>query len=111
MKRISFKTVVMAAGLGLALTSGQPARTSQDHEQARHALQSGEILPLEKILAIVSTQQPGKLLEVELENEHIQGKRKWIYEIKGITADGRIFRMKVDARTGEVIRSRSQPHD
>lgn len=67
-----------------------------DHEQARRAVQSGEILPLPQILERVARRYPGQVLEVELERK---GER-WVYELKVLQTDGRLVKMDIDARTG-----------
>ncbi len=100
------RIVVSVVGLGLCAVVGSVAWASGDHERARQALQAGEIMPLDKILAVVSQSHPGQILEVELDRERSQGGKVWMYEIKGITPDGKLFKLKVDARTGEVVQFR-----
>ena len=69
------------------------------YNQAKRLLDAGEILSLEKILANISTQYPGRVLEVELETEdHIS-----LYEIELIDSKGQVWELKVNARTGEII--------
>lgn len=115
MKKASLKRIAATTASCIALLVAQPVLASRDHgdhEQARQALLSGEILPLNKILKLVSEKQPGQVLEVELE-ERISGGKLWIYEIKGVTSDGRLFKLKMDARTGDVLpsQSKSKSHD
>lgn len=105
------RAALIALGLGFSAMTTQPALASPDHERARQALQSGEILPLDKILATVAVKQPGQILEVELDDERAKDGKIWVYEIKGVTTDGKLFKMKVDARTGEVLESRSKSRD
>ena len=100
------RIVVSVVGLGLCAVVGSVAWASGDHERARQALQAGEIMPLDKILAVVTQTHPGQILEVELDQERRQGGKVWVYEVKGITSDGKIFKLKIDARTGEVVRFR-----
>lgn len=111
MKFLSFSGFGAAAAVGLALALAQPALASRDHERARQALQAGEIMPLDKILAIVGSKQPGQILEIELEDERGRDGKIWVYEIKGVAADGKVFKMKVDARTGEVLQSRTKTYE
>ena len=66
----------------------------------REALQRGEVLPLVKILAIADQQVPGDVIEVELEDEH----GALVYEIKILTGNGRVREVKIDARTGAVLK-------
>lgn len=80
-----------------------------DHEQALQAVQSGQVLPLTTVLERLAAQHPGQVLEVELEREAQQ----WIYEIKLLTADGQLLKLKLDAGTAEVLRMKvrePKPH-
>ncbi|MBP6599169.1 MAG: PepSY domain-containing protein [Giesbergeria sp.] len=71
-----------------------------DHEQALQAVQSGQVLPLTTVLERLAAQHPGQVLEVELEREAQQ----WIYEIKLLTTDGQLVKLKLDAGTAQVLR-------
>ena len=71
-----------------------------DHELALQAVQSGQVLPLTTVLERLAAQHPGQVLEVELERDAQQ----WIYEIKLLTADGQLLKLKLDAGTAEVLR-------
>ena len=73
-----------------------------DHERARHAVQSGQIRPLSEVLDALKKSHPGQVLEVELEQDDGQ----WLYEIKLLQTDGRLIKLKVNARTAQMIRSR-----
>jgi len=72
---------------------------ADDHGRALQLRQMGEILPLEKILAISRTQVEGHILEVELEQEH----GTMIYEIEILDHQGRVWELKFDAANGEII--------
>lgn len=100
------KKQFFATALIIAFSGALPAMASSDHERARDAMRQGLILPLDKILSIVSARQPGQILELELEDDRIDGKKIWVYEIKGITPDGRLFKLKVNAQNGDMIESR-----
>lgn len=71
-----------------------------DHEKALSAMEAGEIKPLGEILRVLSLKQPGKVLEVELELKSGQ----WIYEIKMIQDDGVVREIKVNAKSGEILK-------
>ena len=79
-----------------------PASASgkDDHEQARQAVQAGQVLPLPAVLERLQREVPGQVLEVELE----QKQSGWIYEIKLLTPAGQLTKVKLDARTAEVLR-------
>ena len=77
----------------------QPVQADDDYIEARRLLESGEILPLEVILEKVRQVLPGKVLEVELENED----RKVVYEMEILGDDGVIREVYVDAKSGEIL--------
>ena len=92
--------------LGAALLWGllglAPVAARDDHEQAREAVQAGQILPLRQILEALERSHPGRVLEVELERRH----DLWMYEVKLLQPDGRLVKLRLDARTGEVLQRR-----
>lgn len=61
--------------------------------------QSGDILPLETVIAQVRQSAEGNVVGIELERE----RGRWVYEVKVVGPDGRITEMDVDAHTGSVI--------
>ncbi len=95
-----FRAAIVAA-IGMAV-GGAPAaaRSDRDHEAARAALARGEILPLTRILAVVAQQSPGDILEVELERHDAQFK----YEVRVLTAAGKVVEIHLDARTGALLK-------
>ena len=82
-----------------------------DHNQARAAMESGQVLPLKTVLDQLERQRPGKVLEVELERKG----NGWVYEIKQLEAGGQLVRIKLDARTAQIINIKhgkvAQPDD
>jgi len=101
----------MACGLGGATSvvatdqaeHDHQSEKSRQHDVVREALRRGEILSLQKILAIVEQHVPGDILEIELEGP--KKGRPMIYEIKVLTETGRVRKIKLDARTGAVLSS------
>ena len=73
--------------------------SEHDHDRARHALERGEIRPLEEILPAVRARFPGEIAKIELEREH----GVWVYEFKVIDPTGHLLEIEVEARSGEVI--------
>ena len=97
---------VLLAGLLMA-----PALASDrgDHERARRAMTTGQVLPLRTVLERLESEHPGQVLEVELE----QDDGPWIYKVKLLQNDGQLVKIKLDARTAAVLSSRSRsgpPH-
>jgi len=70
------------------------------HDRARRAMESGEILHLAEILERIRPHAPGRILHTELEHEHGQ----WVYELKLLDPQGRLYALDVDARDGAILR-------
>lgn len=92
-----------AAGLLLALSAPVGAVTERrDHERARAALEAGEIRPLSELLTEVERRFRGRVIEADLDRDDGQ----WLYELKILPPNGRVFIVELDARTGALLRSR-----
>ncbi|MBL8399106.1 MAG: hypothetical protein JNL84_13350 [Candidatus Accumulibacter sp.] len=87
--------------VGLLAVSGLPVAQADDgdHDRARQALEAGEVLPLPRILQAVGRDHPGQVIGVELERH----RERWIYEIKMLQNDGRLLKLKVDAREATIL--------
>jgi len=94
---IRFTAALMALFLLLPLSPQSLA--DSDHDRARAALESGEILPLQTIIAKLEQIYPGQILEVELERDD----DLWIYEIKLVRANGVLIKIKLDASDGRLL--------
>jgi uncharacterized membrane protein YkoI len=81
--------------------AGDSHEAESDHDQDRafEAVQRGEVLPLDKVLAGLGQRHPGELIGVELERRE----GRWIYEVRLIDANGRLIDLDIDARTGKVM--------
>lgn len=98
------RVMTSALALAMLLAGPAPARAdddhgSDDHDRARAAVAAGEVMPLQAVLARLRTRHPGEVLEVELEQDH----GRWRYEIKLLQPDGALRKLKLDARTGELL--------
>lgn len=82
----------------MAAAPGQADSVSPD--RIRALVERGEILPLEEILKRNEPQIGGRIIEIELERK----KDAYLYEIKILRPDGRYRELKIDARTGAVVR-------
>ena len=105
--RTTGQTPIALAMLFALLTSLSPAqarggRGDDDHERAHRAVQAGEVMPLEQVLASLAKDHPGQVLKIELEREEQQ----WVYEVKLLQADGQLVKLLLDARTAEVLHQR-----
>lgn len=94
----SVMATAVAIGVGFA-SSAATAREHRDHDDAREAVRAGEILPLTDVLQRLEKDQPGQVLEVELERKH----DRIVYEVKLLQPGGRVVKYLIDARTGELI--------
>ncbi|MDH5445098.1 MAG: PepSY domain-containing protein [Gammaproteobacteria bacterium] len=74
----------------------------KDHDTAQRLRESGDILPLEKILASIRTDYPGKVLEVELERKS----GRMVYEIEILSKQGIVYELYVDAATAKILKSK-----
>lgn len=68
--------------------------------RVRALVASGEILALEEILKRNEGRLGGRIIEIEIE----QKRGRYVYEIKVLRADGRYQELKIDARTGALLR-------
>lgn len=93
----------IALALCLAL-SGTMAHADDGHERARKALAAGEILPLPTVLERVAKQQPGTVVEVELDRRD----QRWVYEFKILSPAGGLIKLWVDARDANIIERREK---
>jgi len=99
-----FKLLLLAALLALLTAlAATPARADKrDHDLARQALQNGAVLPLRAILDIVEERYPGQIMEVEFEHDEGQ----FTYELKVLQSGGRLIKLELDARNGNVIKAK-----
>lgn len=67
-----------------------------DHDRARSAVERNEILSLRQIFFGTQEQYGGRIIKVELEENH----GLYVYKLKLITPQGRIVELEVDAATG-----------
>lgn len=75
------------------------ASDTRDHDRARQAVETGEVLPLRAILEHVEREFPGQVMEVELDRE----KGEWLYEVKVLRKGGALVKLKIDARNGKIL--------
>jgi uncharacterized membrane protein YkoI len=96
------RALILAAAL-VAAGGGTPS-FARDHDDARRAVEAGEIHPLADILDTVKGKLPGEVVGVKLEREA----GAWMYEFRVVDDKGRLFEIHVDARNGEVERTKEK---
>jgi uncharacterized membrane protein YkoI len=109
---IVFSVIALAGTAGLLVTglsgTGNGAREhdeeQDEHEAREHATVRslagpGDILSLEQILQNARQLHAGRALETELE----AGRDGMVYEVEILDANGEVWEMKFDARSGELL--------
>jgi len=91
----------IAALLGVLLLAAAvvPAAADDDHVTARKLRESGQIMPLEKIVERARSEKPGEVLETELDREN----GRYFYEVEIVDEAGQVWDIKLDAGTGALI--------
>lgn len=103
MKLFSIKPKsLLVAGVisGLMLVSVPAAAADVDYVQVRQLQKQGQILSFEKISEYARAAKPGDILETELELK----KGRYIYEVEILDEQGVVWELKLDAKTGELIK-------
>ena len=79
--------------------NGEGQDRQPDQDRARSAVEGHEILPLPRVVSEVRRSFGGRVIEVNLERK----RGRYVYELKLISADGRIVEVEVDAATGVAV--------
>lgn len=88
--------LVLAAPLALPLhADAQDPQGTADY--ARDGVRSGEFVRLERLLADAERRYPGRVIEVELDQDDDE------YEIEILMRDGRVVELTYDARSGRLL--------
>lgn len=98
-RTITVKILLVAACLVLAMVHGTRA-DDVDHDIAKRALEQGRALPLADIIAKIGPQVPGKVIEVELDDDD----GALVYDLKVLSPQGRLQEIEVDAATGKILK-------
>ncbi|MCC3862390.1 PepSY domain-containing protein [Pseudemcibacter aquimaris] len=72
------------------------------HDQARDAVRSGNILSLSAIRRAVSSQYPGKIVDVRLLVPKRQG-MSYLYDVRVLTRGGKLLSVTVDAQNAKIL--------
>jgi uncharacterized membrane protein YkoI len=94
-----------ALGFALLVTSAVLPPTAahaegDEQDELQHAVERGDIRPLAEILAATRDELPGEVAGVEVEGNN----GRWIYEFRVIDGRGRLFEVRVDARSAAIER-------
>ncbi len=74
------------------------------HDEVRRAVEAGDIKSLADILNAVRAQLPGEVAGVEVERKN----GLWLYEFRVVGANGRLFDVYIDARSGTIVRTKEK---
>jgi uncharacterized membrane protein YkoI len=75
-----------------------------DQDDVRQAVERSEIRPLADILKEVRGKLPGDVVGIEIESEN----GRWLYEFRVLDKKGHVFEVYVDARSGEIDRTKEK---
>lgn len=97
---ITKHTIRITALVTMAFMISTPSLADVGYKEARRLTESGAILPLGTLLPKIQAQQPGTILELELERH----KKRYIYEFEILDEQGAVWEFKMDAATGEILK-------
>ena len=94
-----FAAVLAASALpGMASAQRAPDSLGADwrarQDQARGGVQSGQLVPLGRVIEQIGRRTPGRVLDAGLGSN---------YRVRWATTDGRRIDFIVDARTGQIL--------
>jgi len=93
------RTASIALLFALGATSASAQTGADEAEKARSLTDTGALLPLEQILEKAQAELPGRVIEIELDQEN----GRYTYELEIVDAEGRVWELEMDAATGEVL--------
>ena len=97
--RLALLLALAVAAIALPpLAAGEDCKRNQDC--ALEAFQRGEVRPLSEVLAVARELGAGDVVKVELDRED----GIWVYEIKILTASGRVRELEINAKTLAIIK-------
>ena len=91
--------LLIPLALALASAAAAPVKADDDHDSALRLRERREILPLEEIMRRMDLGKDVRILEIESEMEHGAA----LYEIEYVERGGRIRKIRVDARSGQLL--------
>jgi uncharacterized membrane protein YkoI len=93
--------LLLGAALASLLSARPAGADAIEQDAVRQAVQQGEIRPLTEILDAVRDQLPGDVIGVEIDRKE---EGRWLYELRVLNAQGRLYEVYVDAHTGAIDR-------
>lgn len=71
-----------------------------DIDEIRRLKEAGNIMPLEDIIVKMRRDYPGRIIEIELDEDN----GLYVYEIEYVDDDGMVWDLELDARSGELLK-------
>ena len=93
-----FSIMLILSGLLISSTV-HIVRADDDYREAQRLRDEGEIMSLEEIMKNVRKTYPGRILELELEDE----KGRIIYELEILGNDSIVREICIDAKSGDLL--------
>ena len=91
-----------------ALTVGVSRATADENKESMP--KSVEVVPLRNLLAVIHEKHPGRVLDVELEQEEYGDRVIWVYEVKMFTRRGKVYELEYDAVTLKLLNVKGRGH-
>ena len=104
----SVRILLPTALLVLANPGFSDDSNEREQDEVREGLRRGTIMPLSRILTVAARHAPGDVIKIELEHDD---EGALIYNIKVLGKDGQVRKLKIDARTGVVLRTKTVDPD
>jgi uncharacterized membrane protein YkoI len=90
----------LLTGCALLLLPAAGPAAPRDHDAVRRAVESGDVRPLAEIMARLRDKLPGEVVGVEVERKD----GRWMYELRAVDRQGRLFEVYVDGKSGAIER-------
>jgi uncharacterized membrane protein YkoI len=99
-----YRIRALMLAIAVVAAGGGASAFARDHDDARRAVEAGEIRPLAEILTSIKGRLPGEVVGIKLEHEA----GAWMYKLRVVAGNGRLFEIHVDAHSGEVERTKEK---
>ena len=74
-------------------------------DEIRDMAAPDKVASLRDLLAVVDKTHQGRILEVEMEREDVDGKEIWVYEVKLLTREGKVYELEYNAITLKLLKT------
>jgi uncharacterized membrane protein YkoI len=101
-RSVLYAVALAVAVTGLAHAGKDHESRHEDAERASRGAESGEFVPLARLVAAVRARYQGEIVETEFESRHGIP----YYEFHILQPDGHLIEIKVDARNGRYLTMR-----